>query len=146
MEIMSANTPMFVLDSNCHWAFGSIWSPFPATSVPHWYDKCGMVLHEKNYTKEYVEAYKPSCNSKSKNGRERLTSWRKKTSKKTSKDARPHKPTQGKTPRMEYIFEQFDLFLNSLNSKKYYPRKYILKEHSLEKSVENLIKIFEKYK
>jgi len=124
MEMMSNNTPMFVLDCNSHYAFNAIQSNFPATTVPFWSKKCGIVLHEKDFTKEYRPAKAPSCNPKS---------IRKKS----------HYPKLGRTLEIEYIYEQFNLFLKSLKS--YNPREFILKKHTLEKSAKNLIKIFKKY-
>ena len=137
MEMMSTNTPLFVLDSNCHWAFGYFWSSFPASSMPFWSDECGMLLHEKDFTKEYFEVAKPSCTTPE--SHRRLTSWRKEKLPKKERS----QPIQGKTPKIRYIYKNFDKFLNNLTN--YTPRAYILREHTLEKSARNLIKIFKKY-
>ena len=123
MEMMANNVPMFVLDSNVHFAFNAVQSNFPATTVPYWSEECGIVLHEKDFTKDYAPAKKPSCDP---------SNIRNKS----------HYPRLGRNLNKDFIYEQFSLFLNNLNL--YNPRDYILKEHTVEKSVINLINIFEK--
>jgi len=138
MEMMAMDTPMFVLDSNCHYAFDRLWSPFPASSVPFWSEECGIKLHEKYYTKEYRPATNPHCGDH-RQPNSRLTKWRKKQL--SPGDLRD--PIQGETINKEYLYEKFNKFINNLTN--YQPREYIIRKHTIEQSVENLIKIFKKH-
>lgn len=139
MEMLSTNTPMFVLDSNCHYAFGSLWSPFPASSVPFWSDECGIKLHEKDYTKEYREVKNPRCENNNQEGG-RLTKWRKKQ---LENSIELQDPIPGKTINKDFVYEKFYKFINNLTS--YQPRDYIINNHTIEQSTKNLINIFKKY-
>lgn len=138
MEMMSTNTPMFVLDSNTHWAFGAIGSTFPATTVPYWSKTCGIVLHERDYTKDFFQVKNPSC-IKSSKSQNRLTKWQQDKLPKSKR----LKPVQGSQLKIRYIYKKFENFLNELTY--YVPRDYIMDKHTLKKSTENLINIFKKY-
>ena len=121
MEIMSMDLPIFVLDRNYHWCYGTIGSKIQATSCPYFSEQVGVLLHMKDYVFNFQKTFKKM--------------------KPPSNDIVDYTKCD-KEFRVDFIKEKFQYFLDNLNS--YSPRDYILENHTLKKGAQKLIDIFEK--